>query len=83
MTLNGRDVTHAEIKKFYGARQKIINEDRPIQIIQPIVLVTSISINKRSVVRTELKGDAVIDSRSNQQQRLHVSQVTDRRHDVI
>jgi len=30
MTLNGRNVTLAEIKKFYGAYQKNLNENRPI-----------------------------------------------------
>jgi len=30
MTLNGRNVTVAELKKIYGAHQKNLNEDRPI-----------------------------------------------------
>jgi len=30
MTLNGRNVTLAEIKKVYGAQEKDLNEDRPM-----------------------------------------------------
>jgi len=30
MTLNGRNVTVVEIKKFYEAHQKKLNEDRPM-----------------------------------------------------
>jgi len=33
MTLNGRNVILAEMKKFYGSHQQKLNKDRPVRLI--------------------------------------------------